>query len=211
MTIGIFGAGNIGGNLARLLARTGELVLVAGSGDVARTAERLGNSPGVTAATPDAVAGADIVVLALPWSRLSDIWPLAAQLAGKIVLDVTNPYNASATGVEDLRGGRSSAVVQRNLPGARVVKAINTLRARYLLDGARPAGAPDRSALPVSGDDPTTKAEIAALLDRAGFSTRDAGTIAESGAQEPGGSLYDGAMSEVELERAIARARLAAA
>jgi predicted dinucleotide-binding enzyme len=84
----------------------------------------------------------------------------------------------------------SSELVQRHLTGARVVKALHNIGPKQLLGLSRPAGAPDRTALPLSGDDPAAKKEVADLLDVLGFDAVDLGTLAESWRSEPNTPLY---------------------
>jgi hypothetical protein len=77
---------------------------------------------------------------------------------------------------------------QRYVPGARTVKAFSTIYFEHLVALARPAGAPDRSALPIAGDDAAAKESVAALLDRLGYDTVDVGAMAESWRVQQGGS-----------------------
>jgi 8-hydroxy-5-deazaflavin:NADPH oxidoreductase len=100
------------------------------------------------------------------------------------VLETTNSFGR----VDELAAGTatSSGLVQRHLAGAQVVKACNTILARHLYDLARPAGSPDRSALPIAGDDPAAKAKAAQLLDTLGWDTVDAGPLAQSWRLQPG-------------------------
>ncbi len=90
--------------------------------------------------------------------------------------------------------------------GRPVVKAFNGIQAAHLLDGGRPAGAEDRRALPVAGDDPAAKQVVIGLLDELGFDGVDAGTIDESWKQQPGTPVY-GAEGDVDkITRRLARA-----
>jgi hypothetical protein len=106
----------------------------------------------------------------------------ADALAGKIVIDVNN-YSRPRDGVvAELETGEVTAgeLFQRYVPGARTVKAFSTIYFEHLVALARPAGAPDRSALPIAGDDAAAKESVAALLDRLGYDTVDVGAMAES-------------------------------
>jgi 8-hydroxy-5-deazaflavin:NADPH oxidoreductase len=76
------------------------------------------------------------------------------------------------------------------LPGARVVKCFNNILFRHLAALARPAGSPDRTALPIAGDDPAAKAEVTAFLDGIGFDAVDAGGLADGRRFQPGTALY---------------------
>ena len=117
MSIGIIGAGHIGGNLAYALASVGEKVLIAGSGSAQATASKIGMFDHVVAVTAVEAAGADLVALALPWGQRKSLTTIADRLAGKIVLDITNPYKSDMSGIEDLGGERSSVVIARLIPG----------------------------------------------------------------------------------------------
>jgi 8-hydroxy-5-deazaflavin:NADPH oxidoreductase len=129
-----------------------------------------------TAATVEEAARAgDWVVLSIPFGAYQRI-PVEP-LAGKTVLETTNYFDP----IDQLAGGTatSSELVQRHLAGAHVVKAFNTILARHLYALARPAGSPDRSALPIAGD-PAAKAKAAQLLDTLGWDSVDAGSLAQS-------------------------------
>jgi predicted dinucleotide-binding enzyme len=84
----------------------------------------------------------------------------------------------------------SSELLQRHLPGAAVVKVFNNIFYRHLASLARPAGAADRSFLPVAGDDPDAKAAVTAFLDSIGYGALDAGPLAEGWRQQPGMPAY---------------------
>jgi 8-hydroxy-5-deazaflavin:NADPH oxidoreductase len=120
-----------------------------------------------------------------------DRLPTAA-LAGKTVIDTMNYFPPRDGRIAELDDGEltSSALVQRHLAGSRVVKACNNLLPTSLFTLARPADAPDRSALPIAGDDPAAKAQVAELLDALGYDTVDVGTLADSWRFEPGSPVY---------------------
>ncbi len=84
----------------------------------------------------------------------------------------------------------SSELLQRYLAGAQVVKAFNNIFYQHLLALSRPAGAPDRSYLPIAGDDVGAKARVSAFLDAIGYGTVDAGPLKDSWRQEPGTPVY---------------------
>ncbi|MGW3342577.1 NADPH-dependent F420 reductase [Nonomuraea rubra] len=76
--------------------------------------------------------------------------------------------------------------MQTHLPESRVVKAFSTVFFKHLATLGRPAGAPDRSCLPIAGDNATAKRSVAALIDSLGYDTYDAGSLAESRRFAPG-------------------------
>lgn len=194
MKIGIIGAGNIGGNLTRRLTALGHDVSVANS----RGPETLTALVEETGATPATVAeaarGAQIVVVAVPFGKVSELPSGLCDGAaeGFVVLDTGNYYpqqrDGRIAGVED-EGLTESRWTERQL-GHPVVKAFNGTYAQDILDRHRPAGDPERIALPVAGDDETAKKTVRALIDQLGFDTVDAGGLDDSWRQQPGTPVY---------------------
>ncbi|MFE3071410.1 NADPH-dependent F420 reductase [Streptomyces sp. NPDC059247] len=187
-TLGIIGSGMIGATVARLARAAGLDVVLSNSRDP-RTLDALVAElgPRARAATPaDATRAADLVVAAIPLGAL-DRLPADA-LAGKTVIDAMNHYPERDGSLPALESGTltSSELVQRTLPDARVVKALNNVFFAHLASLARPAGAPDRSALPVAGDDPAAVTAAVALLDALGYDSVLYGTLADSWRSEPG-------------------------
>ncbi|MDX3078508.1 NADPH-dependent F420 reductase [Streptomyces sp. MI02-7b] len=191
-TLGIIGSGNVGGTVARLAVAAGWNVVISnsrGPETLGEVVARLGKR--ARAATPaEAAQGSDLVVVTVPLLAYSRL-PREA-LAGRTVIDTMNYYPERDGRIAQLdsREMTSSEFFQRHLPGARVVKAFNNIVCTQLGSLARPAGASDRSALPVSGDDNPAKAEVTNLLDALGYDATDIGTLAESWRYEPRSSLY---------------------
>jgi hypothetical protein len=191
-TLGLIGSGMIGGTLARL-AVAAELDVVLSNSRGPETLADLVTELGehARAATPaEAAKAGDLVVATIPL-HVHDRLP-AADLAGKAVIDTMNYYPERDGRIAELDANEltSSALVQRHLADSRVVKAFNNIAFTHLLTLARPVGAPDRSALPIAGDDPTAKAEVAGLLDALGYDAVDIGTLADSWRSEPGTPVY---------------------
>lgn len=183
MRIGIIGAGRIGGNAARRFAQAGHEVLLSFARDEAALRERaqaIGER--ARAGTPaDAAAFGDVVLLAVPWPVVPDALAQAGSLDGKVVIDATNPFGRG--GWEIPAGQTSTQLHQRQLPGAKVVKAFNTLTAGFQVAAAGRDGA-DRVVLFMAGDDPDAKATVATLIRDAGFAPADLGSAADSTAME---------------------------
>jgi predicted dinucleotide-binding enzyme len=190
MSIGIIGSGNIGMAVATALARAGVDATIANSRgpDSLQDAVRdLG--PAIKAGTAQEAARADIVIVAVNWSKLPAALKNLGPWNGRIVIDANNPIEAPLFKPVDLNCRVSSEVVADLVPGARVVKAFNHLRADVLAGDPRSDGG--RRVLFFSGNDSAARAEVAALIDRLGFVGIDLGSLAVGGrlAQFPGGPL----------------------
>lgn len=190
MTISIIGSGAIGTAFARTLARAGIEATISNSRGPDSLKELIRElRPSIKAGTREEAARADIVFIAVNWSRLP------AALAGlpdwnrRIVIDANNPIEAPLFKPVDLQGRVSSEVVADLVPGARLVKAFNHLRAEVL--AGDPTADGGRRVLFYSGNDNAAKAEVAALIDKLGFAGIDLGSLAIGGklAQFPGGPL----------------------
>jgi 8-hydroxy-5-deazaflavin:NADPH oxidoreductase len=206
MTLGILGAGALGSNLARALAKKGIPATIAnrrGPASLAPLVAELG--PVITAGTVAEAASADLVVVALRWSDLGKVLPALPAWNGRIVIDgtnaveflvpgspeasdPTNPLAGYGIRAVDLAGRASSDIVRGLLPGARVVKALNHLDVA-VLPQAEVAGGQRVQFL--SGDDTAAKAEVHALLTAIGYFAVDLGTLDGGGrlAELPFGAL----------------------
>jgi predicted dinucleotide-binding enzyme len=180
-TVGVIGSGQIGGTVARLAVAAGHRVVLSNS----RGPETLADAvtalgPRASAATSaEAAAAGDLVVLSVPVRAFPDL--PAAALAGKTVIDTCN-YGPERDGpIPELDNGSltSSELLQRSVPHAAVVKVFNTIYYEHLLHLARPAGAADRSSLPIAADSASAKAAVTDLLDSIGYDVVDAGPLAE--------------------------------
>lgn len=189
MTYSIIGSGAIGRALAVQFARAGLDVLVANSRGPASLADMVRElGPKITAVSAQEALRASVVILAAPFTAIPAAVGDAAGWEGRIVVDATNAIDFPAFTPTDLGGRLSSEVVADAVPGARVVKAFNTLPAAVL--AADPAQNGGRRVLFVSGNDAAANAEIAGLIERLGFSAIDLGKLFEGGRlQQFGGPL----------------------
>jgi 8-hydroxy-5-deazaflavin:NADPH oxidoreductase len=181
-TVGIIGSGQIGSTVARLAVEAGHQVVLSnsrGPETLADTVAELG--PRASAATSEeAAAAGDIVVVTVPVKSFPNL--PAAALAGKTIIDTCN-YGPERDGhIPELDGTSltSSELLLMYLPDATVVKAFNNIFFKHLLSLARPAGAADRSYLPVAGDSASAKAAVTEFIDSIGYSVVDAGPLADS-------------------------------
>jgi hypothetical protein len=192
MTIGIIGAGHIGQAVAKRLSSAGLEASISnsrGPESLAALVRDLG--PGIKAATRRDAAKADIVLLAVPWAAHTELVSDLPPWNGRIVIDAMNAVSFGPDGVAplDLGGRPSSEVVAEQLPGARVVKAFNTLTAAVLASDPRQSGG--HRVMFMSGPDAPAKEAVADLLGQLGFAAIDLGDF-ETGRraqQFPGGAL----------------------
>ena len=204
-TIGILGAGKLGVVLAQLAQKAGYDVMIAGSGDprkIALTVEVL--APGAVAAVSnDVAAHSDIVILAMPLSKHRQI-PRDA-LKGKLVIDATNHWwEVDGPRDEFLRSDESSSeAVQEFLAESRVVKALSHMGYHDLLDESRMAGAPNRKAIAVAGDDSKDVAIVAKVVDDFGFDPVRLHTLAAGRKFEPGGKIFGANVDATALEKLL--------
>jgi len=190
MSIGIIGAGNIGSAFARALARNGIAATIANSRGPETLAELTAElAPHITAGTIEEAAKADIVLIAVPWSKLPAALSGLPDWAGRIVIDANNPIEAPLFKPAELGGKLSSEIVAGLVPGARLVKAFNHLLANLV--SADPKAEGGNRVLFYSGDDAQAKAEVGALITRLGFAGIDLGPLKVGGSltQFPGGPL----------------------
>lgn len=206
MNIGIIGAGALGSNAARLLAKSGVSATIAnsrGPQSLARLVGELG--PSVKAGSVEEAASADMVLVAVRWVDLEKALSGLPAWNDRIVIDGTNPVAfldpdspdakdptnpLAAYGIKaiDLGGKHSSQVFRTFVPGARVVKAFNHLDANVLPEPKTSGG---QRVLFYSGDDTNAKAEVRKLLERTGYFPVDLGVLDVGGplASPPFGSL----------------------
>ncbi|MFJ1971723.1 NADPH-dependent F420 reductase [Streptomyces sp. NPDC087903] len=193
MKIGIIGAGNIGGNLTRRLTALGHEVSVANSRGP-QTLTELAKETGATAVTVgEAARGAEIVVVTVPVKAVPDLpsGVLDGAADGFVVIDTGNYYPQQRDGrIAEIEDGLTESRWAERQLGHPVIKAFNGTYAQDILDRPRPAGAPDRVALPVAGDDEAAKRKVRDLIDELGFDTVDAGGLDDSWRQQPGTPVY---------------------
>lgn len=207
-TIGFIGAGNIGGNLARLAIAHGYTAVLGnsrGPGTLTDLVTDLGDRAHAATAADAARAG-DVVVVTIP---LKDIGHLpTAELDGKVVIDTCNYYpdRDGHIAALDEETTTTSELVAAALPRSSVVKAFNHIMATDLVPDARPAGAEQRRALIVAGDDTAAKTVVAALIDDLGYDVVDIGDLAETWRIQRDTPGYTARLDRDDLVTALAAA-----
>jgi predicted dinucleotide-binding enzyme len=170
MQVAVLGTGTVGRTIAPRLAELGHVVRL-GTRDPATTRAREGWSelPDVELHTfAEAAAGADLVVHAGKGGSALDLLAQAGDLAGVVLLDISNPLDFSAGFPPTLSVKDTDSLgeqVQRAFPDARVVKSLNTLTAELM---AHPERLPEPTSVFVSGDDADAKRLVTGLLSELG-------------------------------------------
>ena len=176
-TVAIIGTGQVAEALGPEFAAQGHRI-VYGTRDpsrpgVRKLVERTGGGAGATS-SPDAVGGADIVVLAVPGLLVEEITKGLGDLTGKIIIDPTNPLvredGRFFHGVET----SNAEIIQGAAPGAHVVKAFNTLNWRTMMDPDATGGP---VTIPLVGDSDEAKNTVAGLVEGMGLEAVDVGPL----------------------------------
>ncbi|HUH85067.1 MAG TPA: NADPH-dependent F420 reductase [Stellaceae bacterium] len=203
MEIAVIGTGPVGGTLGRRWAELGHAVAfgVRDTGDAdakALVAKIKGEAR--LASVRDAAKDADVVVLATPYAANAAALASAGDLAGKILIDVTNPIGANfslAVGFDD----SGAEQVAKLAPGARVFKAMNQVGFEVMADAAFAAGKP---VMFVAGDDAAGKQVVMDLVGALGFEAVDVGELAIARLLEPYAMLWIHLMARRKMGRSFA-------
>lgn len=184
MNIGIIGTGPVGETLGVGLAARGHTVKIGSRDPQSEKLQAWQTQVGPNASTgtlEETARFGDLIILATNWQGTENALQLAGpdNLAGKVVIDLTNPLAPGPNGVDLGVGFTDSAgeQVQRVIPQARVVKAFNTVSAFMMLD-ANALG--ETADMFIAGNDPTAKQEVTRFLEEFGWPVIDLGGIEES-------------------------------
>ena len=207
-TIGIIGAGHIGGQVARAAITAGYDIVISNS----RGPETLGDliaelGPRARAATStDAAAAGDFAVVTVPLKNYTQV-PVS-ELAGKIVIDTNNYYFERDGRIAELDDGTAtvSGLLQAHLPESKVVKGFNHIVASDITADGTPAGTPNRRALATASDFPDAIELVTALFDAFGFDTVSSGDLDTGWRFERDQPAYVVRQNADELVQNLARA-----
>ncbi len=178
--IAVIGTGEVGGTLEKRWAGSGHRIVYGSrtpdAGRVAKLVSETG--AGAIATTPGkAVQQANIVLLAVPWSAFKDTVESLGDLGGKVIIDPINYFKPVGGYPGPLDGPSIAQQVQAMMPGAKVVKAFNTLGSEIMVD-PKLAGGP--VTIPLAGDDREAKARVANLVRDAGLEPMDMSALSVS-------------------------------
>lgn len=150
----------------------------------------------------DAVANADLVVLAVPLHKYKSV--PQDLLEGKLVIDTMNYWPPIDGALDDFEQRMtSSEVISAHFASARIVKTLNHVGYHDLEIDARPAGATDRRALGVAGDSPTDVSAVADAIERFGFDAVAIGPLRNGEALQPGQPIFGGHHTRTQLIDAL--------
>lgn len=187
MKVSIIGTGNMGASLAAAFAAAGHHIVIGArdSAKAAGLAEKIGR--GAIGGTVQAAAqSSDVVVLAVPYAAVSDVIAEPNVLAGKVVVDVSNPITADFKGLVVGHTTSAAEEIQKLAPQAHVVKAFNTIFASLLDAEARQGKTPQ---VFVAGDNESAKSVVAELVRSIGFEPVESGPLSNSRFIEPIGEM----------------------
>jgi 8-hydroxy-5-deazaflavin:NADPH oxidoreductase len=191
MRIGILGSGLMGGKLGTIFARAGHDVVFSYSRKEKKL-EQLARDAGsgARAGTPaDAAKDADVLLLAVHWSRMDDVLKKAGNLSGKVIVTCSLPMNSDDSGLVVAHTSSGAEELAKKIPKARIVSAFNTLPSEVLFSVFESRGGDTPPSLVYCGDDASAKEVAARLIIDAGFEPVDAGPLRIARYTEPFGLL----------------------
>jgi 8-hydroxy-5-deazaflavin:NADPH oxidoreductase len=176
MNISILGTGNMAQGLALVLLQAGYTVTL-GSRDLAKAsdaAKSLGAKVNI-AGIKDAASKSEVVVLAVPFAAAAEVISAAGGLAGKVVVDITNPLTADYMGLTIGHDTSAAEEIQKLAPKAKVVKAFNTIFASLFQSGGKVGSTP--VTVFVAGDDEAANKTVEDIAAKAGFGVQQTGGL----------------------------------
>src|SRR5437870_2933680 len=202
MNIGVIGTGQIGEVIIKKLRDAGYPVKMANSRGPESLKDLAANTGAIPVSVEQVVQDVDILFIVVNQKTIPEL-PKGLLNKAKtetIVIDVGNYYPFRDGRIDEIEDGLTESVWVERQIGWPVVKVLNTVIAKALAEGGRPAGSRDRVAFPISGDNPKAKEIVAQIIDQIGFDSVDAGTIAESWRQQPGSPPYCTNPTKEELQ-----------
>jgi NADPH-dependent F420 reductase len=190
VTIGIIGSGNVGGTLGTRWAKAGHDIVYGTRDPQASDIEQLLAQAGgkARAATlQEAARAGEVLLLAMPWNATQSVLESLGDLAGKTLIDATNPLLADLSGLATGTTTSGAEKVAAWARGAKVVKAFNTVGANIM---ANPSFGGERPALFYCGDNAAAKQTTKQLAEGIGFEALDAGPLAQARLLEPFALLW---------------------
>jgi predicted dinucleotide-binding enzyme len=207
MKIGILGAGTIGSTLTQRLSSAGHQVKVANSRGPQTIPAEILTTGAQAVHAGEAVVDLDVLITSIPLVRMPSLAPLLADLpAGAVVIDTSNYYPLRDGHIQALDDLQVESLWVTEQIGRPVVKAWNAITSGSFATRSKPAGDPDRIAIPVAADSDSDRELARTLVDATGFDGFDAGTLTDSWRQQPGAPCYCTDLTSKQMPGALAAA-----
>src|SRR6201990_1725841 len=205
MNFGVIGPGDIGEVIIRKVRDAGYPVKMANSRGPESLKDLATKTGAIPASLEQVVRDVDMLFIVVPQKAIPELPKglFSKARSETIVIDVGNYYPFRDGRIDELENGLTESVWVERQIGRPVVKALNTIPSKALMAAGRPAGSRDPVALPISGDNTKAKEIVVQLIDRIGFDSVDAGTIAESWRQQPGSPVYCVNPTKEELQQGL--------
>lgn len=209
MKIGIIGSGNIGGNIGKNLAKAGHEVMFS-----SRHPEKLkamSDEVGAKVGTIEETAEfGEVILLAIPYGKVSDVAKQIGSLSDKILIDAGNPYpnrdGEMAQKVIDDPDQTATGYIASLFPGAKTVKAFNSVFYKVFAEQAFKEG-DDRIAVQICSDDESAKETVKQLIEDMGFAPQDLGNLSQGVLFEPDAPLYNQNLKLPEAKKLLSQVR----
>ncbi len=200
--IGIVGSGHIGGNLGILLAKAGyEIFYSSRHPDTLKDLIKTAGPKARAGTIAEAIAFGDVIVLSVPLKAFAEFDAKTKEsLKGKIVIDTSNPYPQRDGKIADearKEPGGMGTFVARLLPGARIVRAFNTVYSEDLKKTTNKDG--EKIGIPIAGDDQEGLKAAAELVEHAGLDPVVVGSLSASKLFDVGTAVYATSASAKEI------------
>jgi hypothetical protein len=187
MRVGILGSGLMGAKLGTIFARAGHDVVFSYARNDQKLRRLAQDAKGkARAGTPgEAAREADVLLLAVHWSRVDDVLKQAGDVSGKVIVSCSLPMNADDTGLVIAHTSSGAEALAKKVPKARVVSAFNTVPSEVLFGVFAARRKAKRPSLVYCGDDARSKGIAAQLIRDVGFDPVDAGPLRIARYTEP--------------------------
>ena len=205
MKIGIIGSGNIGGSIGKHWAKAGHEVMFSSRHPekLQSMADEVGAKTGTT---EEAAVFGEVILLAIPYGKVPDVAQQIGSLDNKILIDAGNPYpqrdGEVAQKVIDDESQTATGYVASLFPGAKTVKAFNSVRDRVFAEQAFKKG-DERIAVQICSDEPEAKETVKQLIEDIGFAPQDLGGLDRGVLFEPNAPLYDQNLKIKDAEKLL--------
>jgi 8-hydroxy-5-deazaflavin:NADPH oxidoreductase len=186
MKLAVIGSGKIGKSIGAWASRVGyEVIFSSRNLEHAKDAARNAGKNSQAASIPEAVAQADLVLLSVPYNTVKDVLSGIGSLAnGKTLIDVTNALSSDFTSLAVGFTTSGAEEIQKLVPGAKVVKAFNTIFAQVYAS-QNPEIKGSKISVFYAGDDNDSKSRVADLIAKMGFDAVDSGPLKSARVLEP--------------------------